>query len=116
MKKRRFSTNEFLKQLQVRSISSNSPRRQTPGMFRIVEYLYAGADASEVDFDSFTLDELEYVYHEAHALYSIEDIYDEETERANWYNVIYEYVRSTQNIYTLLHSGKKQYAEEDDFI
>jgi hypothetical protein len=116
MKKRRFSTNEFLKQLQVRSITSNIPRRQTPGMFRIVEYLYASADASEVDFDSFTLDELEYVYNEAHVLYSMEDIYDEETERANWYNVIYEYVRSTQNIYTLLHSKKKQYAEEDDFI
>ncbi|MGZ0049305.1 hypothetical protein [Brevibacillus gelatini] len=116
MKKRRFSTNEFLKQLQVRSISTKIPRGQTPGMFRIVEYLYAGADASEVDFDSFSLDELEYVYHKAHALYSMEDIYDEETERANWYNVIYEYVRSTQNIYTLINSGKKQYAEEDDFI
>jgi hypothetical protein len=68
MKKRRVSTNEFLKQLQVRSITSNIPRRQTPGMFRIVEYLYAGTDALEVDFDSFTLDELDYVYNEAHAL------------------------------------------------
>ncbi|WP_342405605.1 hypothetical protein [Brevibacillus sp. FSL K6-2834] len=116
MRKKRFSTHVFLEQLQKRNMQSKMHRKQTPGMFRIIEYLYAGVDASKVDFDSFTLDELEYVYNEAHALYSMEDIYDEEIERVNWYNVIYEYVRSTQNIYTLLHSRKKQYAGKDDFI
>lgn len=114
--KRRFSTSVFLQELKERSIPSKIPRHQTPGMFRIVEYLYAGTDASRVDFDGFTLDELQYVYDEAHSLLSDEERYDEEMERGNWYNVFYEYARSTQNIYTLLHSQKKQYVEEDDFI
>lgn len=35
-------------------------------MFRIVEYLCAGVDAKHVDFDSFTLEELNNVYNGAH--------------------------------------------------
>lgn len=77
-------------------------------MFRIVEYLCAGVDAKHVDFDSFTLEELNNVYNGAHGLYTYEDMPHMESEKENWYIPIYEYVRCTRNIYERIHSLKSQ--------
>lgn len=104
MRKKRFSTHVFLEQLQKRNMQSKMHRKQTPGMFRIIEYLYAGVDASKVDFDSFTLDELEYVYNEAHALYSMEDIYEKMTANAG-------IVRNEQGLTSL-----RNWLEQFDFL
>lgn len=113
MNYRGFDPGRFQKNLEKKQhIASDFICRHSPGVFKALDYIFCFYSANQVDFDSFTLEDMEAVRDEAHRY----DCVSEEDIDRNRYNAVHEYIRCIDNLGSLHQTKNKIYPVEDDFI
>lgn len=92
-----------------------------PSLYRLIDYIFRCDTAYEVDFDDFSIGDIECLFDATEGFYSAEELsnFDDEQQvyTANWNNPIYEYLRTTDAIRSIVFSNEKIPIQiEDDFI
>jgi hypothetical protein len=92
-----------------------------PALYRLIEYVFTCDLASQVNFDDFTLEEVDQLFEAIEGYYSCEELYDLDDEesgyQANWNNPIYEYLHVNDTVYNIIfHKNKMPVQADIDFI
>ncbi|MEK3987863.1 hypothetical protein MHB77_31560 [Paenibacillus sp. FSL K6-3166] len=125
----KFNHQRFLKNLMEKA-KQPPPRLQTAGVYYIIEAFFNGdADAAEINFESFTLQDVQNCFEIADSLSSVEDedyySYGAENDfiqdklgkfKRNWVNPIYQFVDVIEKSGVLLKLENKIFSPTDDFI
>jgi hypothetical protein len=113
----KFDPDKFQKQLDMNHLLYMS--NLSPGMFRILDFVFGGTPTRRVNFDSFTREEMESVVEFANDYHCADDYdsdVDDDINDENWGNAVHEYLRCIELQNTLAHTKNKILDEEDDFL
>ncbi|KQN96843.1 hypothetical protein [Paenibacillus sp. Leaf72] len=114
------NTNRFINGLKEKN-ALNPFKRATPKQFLLPMYYFNNYEmASDIDFDAFTLKDIETAFNEATVLESTDNCYrDDDTwdiYKSNSENLFYQYTKFTQVSCHLFLTKHKSFKNDDDFI